>query len=257
MSFAGGTVCVFSTQREHEPANEDAAAVLPFDGSSGILAVADGVGGGRSGGEAARLALEAVAETIENAAQQGLSLRAAVLDGFEAANRRIQRLGTGAATTLAVVEVRGGRIRPYHTGDSTILVTGQRGRVKLQTVDHSPAGFLLEAGVLDETEAIHHEERHLLLNAVGSASMRIEVGTARKMAVRDTLLLASDGLADNLLREEIVDVVRKGSLEDAARVLAIRARSRMRGSAEGQPSKPDDLTFILFRRDPVTQPKLT
>ena len=42
-----------------------------------------------------------------------------------------------------------------------ILTTGQRGRLRMQTVSHSPVGFAIEYGLLDESEAMHHEERHL------------------------------------------------------------------------------------------------
>jgi serine/threonine protein phosphatase PrpC len=129
-----------------------------------------------------------------------------------------------------------------------ILVVGQRGRVKLQTTSHSPVGFAVEAGVLDEREAMHHEDRHLVSNVVGSPEMKIEIGPRLRLAMHDTVLLASDGLFDNLHIEEIVDRVRKGPLEVAARRLAQDSWERMTCPRSGQPCKPDDLTFILFRR---------
>ena len=52
---------------------------------------------------------------------------------------------------------------------------------------------------------------------------------------------------DNLLVEEVVQVVRKGPLEAAARALADLARRRMLQPEEGHPSKADDLTFIVYR----------
>jgi hypothetical protein len=42
--------------------------------------------------------------------------------------------------------------------------------------------------------------------------------------------------------------VRQGKLRRAADTLVRAAVGRMTAPAEGQPSKPDDLTFILFRR---------
>jgi hypothetical protein len=45
-----------------------------------------------------------------------------------------------------------------------------------------------------------------------------------------------------------VATVRKGPLRQAARRLAERALERMEGGQEGEPSKPDDLTFVIFRR---------
>jgi serine/threonine protein phosphatase PrpC len=230
--------------------NEDAAVVLLLDERRFVLAVADGVGGLPAGDQAARLSLETLVEALSAPGADGPSLRPAVLDGIERANERVQGLGVGAATTLAVVTVDGDRMRPYHVGDSTILAVGQRGLIRLQTVDHSPTGYGVEAGLLREAEAIHHEERHIVSNVVGSASMRIEVGAALHLRPRDTLLLATDGLFDNLRLDEIVQRIRKGALAAGAQTLAAAGRRRMTQEVPGQPSKPDDLTFVLYRPQP-------
>ena len=60
-------------------------------------------------------------------------------------------------------------------------------------------------------------------------------------------MLASDGLSDNLLTPEIVELVRKGPLEKASRAMAGRAAKRMELADGSAPSKPDDLTFLIFR----------
>jgi serine/threonine protein phosphatase PrpC len=129
-----------------------------------------------------------------------------------------------------------------------ILAVGQRGRVKLQTVSHSPVGYAYEAGLLDETEAMHHEDRHLVSNVIGSPDMRIEIGPPVCLAPRDTLLLASDGLLDNLYNDEIVERARKGPLKGVVHSLAGACRERMTHPQQGAPSKPDDLTLVVFRR---------
>ena len=83
---------------------------------------------------------------------------------------------------------------------------------------------------------------------IGSEAMRIDVGSPVRLAARDTVLLASDGLADNLASDEIVEHIRKGSLLDAANELVAHARQRMNDPAPSHPSKPDDLTFVLLRQ---------
>ena len=153
----------------------------------------------------------------------------------------------GAGTTLAVVELDGRTVRPYHVGDSMILVVGGRGKIKLQTVPHSPVGYGVEAGLLDEREAMHHESRHVVSNVIGSSEMHIAVGPPIKLAPRDTVLLASDGLFDNLYSTRIAESVRKGKLQAAVQRLICASQQRMTGDQDGQPSKPDDLTFIAFR----------
>ena len=235
--------------------NEDAAAVVSLSNGLGVLIVADGLGGHASGETAAQLAVEhvelALREADEDADQplDATQLRTAILNGFESANRAVLELGTGAATTLCVAELQPDKIRTYHVGDSGIYLIGQRGKLKLQTIAHSPIGYALESGLIDETDAIHHEHRHMISNVLGSEEMRIEIGPALSMAARDTLLLATDGLLDNLLIDEIVQRVRKGPLVDAVQRLVDDAWRRMRTQlSEASPSKPDDLTIVAFRR---------
>lgn len=247
--FCGGHAVVFSQRCPgKERPNEDAAALIPYGETAGLLVVADGVGGQRGGAQASGMAISLLATSVRRARREGTDLRDAVLNGVEAANHAVAALGVGAGTTLAVLEISGRTVRPFHVGDSMILAVGQRGRIKLQTVPHSPTGYAVEAGLLDAEEALRHEERHLVSNMVGTPDMRVEMGSAMRLADRDTVLLASDGLSDNLTEEEIVEFVRKGPLEGAAERLAATCRARMeRDGDEEAPSKPDDLTFVLFR----------
>lgn len=227
--------------------NEDAAGIVAAGPDSAVLAVADGVGGAPAGRQAASIAIHCIASAVRDAIRQGHELRYGILNGFEAANEEVLALSVGAATTLAVVEIAGSTVRPFHVGDSFMLVAGQRGKVKSQTIPHSPTGYAIESGLLDEEDAMHHEERHVISNVIGSDEMRIDVGSPVELAPRDTLVLASDGLSDNLLTPEIVEQVRKGPLEKVAVSMSRLARTRMDIADGATPSKPDDLTFLVFR----------
>ena len=157
-------------------------------------------------------------------------------------------LANGSATTMTVITIEGLIARSYQIGDSEALVVGQRGLIKLQTTAHSPTGFAVEAGFLDEREALHHEDRHLVSNFLGTSDMRIDVGAGVELRPRDTVLVASDGLTDNVHLDEIVEQVRTGGLVDSAAAVVKLAEERMSGAVSGQPSKPDDLSLILFRK---------
>jgi serine/threonine protein phosphatase PrpC len=228
-------------------ANEDAAALIPLDDGSAVLAVADGLGGTKQGEQAASLAVRSLLLALEPAERERSTLRTAILNGIERASQAVARLGTGAATTLTVAEIQEDVVRPYHVGDSMLLVVSQRGRIKFQSVAHSPVGFAFESGLLGESEALHHEDRHLVSNVLGARDMRIEIGPTLRLAPRDTLLLASDGLGDNLRLREIAERARSGPIGGCAERLVADARRRMTEPAAGEPSKPDDLTLLLFR----------
>lgn len=248
LPLAGGDAAVFTVPSPgKETVNEDAAAIIPIDHESAVLVVADGLGGCRAGEDASRLAVERVRDAVSQHADSSVGLRTAILNGIEDANRAVIDLARDAATTLAVVEIRGRSVRPYHVGDSVILLVGNRGKIKLQTVSHSPVAYAVESGMLDEEDAMHHDERHVVSNFIGDPEMRIEIGPVTDMALLDTLLVASDGLADNLHVSEIVERIRKGPLAQAASEMSQDALQRMQNPTPGYPSKPDDLTFIAYR----------
>lgn len=224
--------------------NEDALSVAEC-GDGVLLAVADGVGGRRGGHRASSIVVDAIAHALE---YPTAAPERRVVDAIHRANLTLTQDPKAGATTVAVVELTGDSLRPYHVGDSTLVVSGQRGRIKVRTVDHSPVGYMLAAGELSEEQAIHHPERHHVSNAVGDLAMQVEVGPTLGLAARDTVVLGTDGLFDNLHLHEIIETVRRGPLGDAAKRLAKRCHDRMLRPERAAPSKPDDITFILYRR---------
>ena len=73
--------------------------------------------------------------------------------------------------------------------------------------------------------------------------MRVDIGPVIKLASKDTLVLASDGLTDNLGVSDIVEQVRKGTIVDAGTKLfdsVLESMSIPSGSV-------DDVATVLFR----------
>lgn len=228
-------------------AGEDAAALIPVTKDRIALAIADGVGGLPAGRRAAATAVNRLRDSLKRIDKDDERPRTAILDGMEAANEELCNLGAGSATTLVVADVQDNMVRTFHVGDSVAWLIGQRGVIKFQTTPHSPVGFAVEAGLINADEALEHDELHVITNVIGSHEMIIEMSTPTPIAKKDTLLLASDGLMDNVLPDEIIELVRTGPLDEAIQALWDLAASRMRGEDENKPSKPDDFSAILFR----------
>jgi serine/threonine protein phosphatase PrpC len=227
-----GELAVFSAGNPLRPGNQDGALVVELGGAT-VLAVADGMGGAAAGALAAELTLDRLQKTLcaagEAAASSWSRLRSVVLDGLEQANADVcRRRGVGGATIVIAV-IYGNRMRCIYAGDSQALVVGQRGIIKMLTTRHSPVGYAVEAGVLDLDEALFHPLLHVLSNAVGSPSMYVEVGPELRLLAKDTVLLATDGLFDNLFVDDVAETIRKGKLMSCAATLCARARARMEG----------------------------
>lgn len=246
----GEAAVVCRTRPDGNGPNEDAAGVFTLSCGTAVLAIADGMGGGRAGHVASAMVIDSLSDQLDESSEDDAGVRTAILNALEQANRQIISMGLGAATTAAIVEVTPEALRPYHVGDSMILLTGQRGKVKLKTVMHSPVGFASESGILDDEQAMHHDERHVVSNAVGMTDMSMEVGSLTPIASRDTLVMGTDGLFDNLSVDEVVDTVRRGPIGQAADGLAQLAHERMVAPTPDSPSKPDDLSIIVYRPHP-------
>jgi len=248
-SLGGGTVVAYSDRSpDRETENEDTVAAIPYGPEAVVLVVADGVGGLPGGKRASETAVKILADSLHVARTETLLLRTAILDGIEAANKSVLDIGNGSATTMTVVTIEGLVARTYQVGDSEAIIVGQRGLIKSQTMVHSPTGFAVEAGFLDKREALHHEERHLLSNFVGTNDMRIDIGPAVQLRPRDTVLLASDGLTDNIQIDDVIDIMRTGPMAKSMESMIRLAHHRMINESKLQPSKPDDLSIILFRK---------
>jgi len=247
-SMYSGIAAVFSTRSPgKETANEDSLALVPVNQTSQILVIADGMGGLPAGEEASRTVIKQLIKSLNRVNKEDISVREAILDAIEQANKVILDCKNGSGTTLVVAELQGNILRTYHAGDSIIMLMGNRGKIKFSAIAHSPTGYALEAGLINEAEAMSHEHRHLISNYVGNTDMRVEISPTIQMAPRDTLLLASDGLSDNLYDNEIVEICRKGPVKACSNKLAAECRRYMLQPEMNRGYHPDDLTFIMFR----------
>lgn len=182
--------------------NED--AVL---GTDHLAAVADGMGG-VPGGDVA----SAVATSLVEAAFTGRSvdeLPAAV----RAANRAIwdRTLAdaglVGMGTTISAVGLTAdGTIALVNVGDSRVCLF-RDGALTQLTEDHSVTAELVRRGELDEHEARGHPHHGFLTRALG-VGPRVEVDVATHPAVvGDRLLVATDGLFNEMSDDEIAVVL--------------------------------------------------
>lgn len=258
--IASGTAGLFTRRSPGKRTpSEDTAALLSAGRDRGLLVVADGVGGHAGGAEAAEAAVHALSEAWQAAVVNGSDTQLAILEAIQQAHRTVMSWGRGSATTILVADLRPPekeddpsvctRARCYHAGDSMALLVNADGALQHHTVSHSPVGYAQEAGLLDEAEALVHEERHLVSNALGLPEMHIEVGPSLTLEATDTLVLGSDGLYDNLTLGEIQDLVRKEPVPDALGRLVEASRGRMTAPRPGLPCKPDDLTVVIWRPD--------
>lgn len=229
-----------SPERPPGRPGEDAAGVFSCEAGVLVLAVADGMGGQRGGARASKMAVEALGERVrEDASVSG------IVGAFDDAQAKTVRRRGAGATTMVAARVTAKGLRLFNVGDSEAMLINSRRRIKVRTTVQSPVGYLTAAGAITPDEAVVHDYRHLLSSAIGIDAMRLEVCGEAEIGRRDTLVLGSDGLFDNMFEEDLMAALRGRDLGKVADRLADRVSERMAGY--GPPSKADDMSFILYR----------
>ncbi len=172
-----------------------------------LVIVADGMGGHEGGEVASELAVRMVAEGYASAETDP---QAALVQAFQAANSEIYHLArrhrqlAGMGTTCTAVAVVNGMAYSAHVGDSRAYLV-RADRIYRMTEDHSVTMALVREGLLTLKEARDHDQRNVILRAMGTHP-ELEVATwDAPFALRpgDRLVLCSDGLHDSLTDPEI------------------------------------------------------
>jgi len=226
----------------HPDSNEDSLAVVRIGDEGLLLVVADGCGGMPAGDRASQVAIEAVTERIARSRNE--EPVAAVLAAFDDANSAVTDLRLGAGSTLTALLIEGDRARAFSAGDSPALIVGQRGAVRFVSLAHSPTGYGVEAGLMTESEAASHEDSGVVLNVLGFPEMFVHVGPPVTLRPMDTVVVASDGLTDNIPVDLVSKLCRVDSARAALESLAGEASRRMTEEPAGH---PDDLSILLYR----------
>ena len=244
LAFASVAVATI-TNVGHGPNNEDAAAVFAIDQDKGIAAVADGAGGLPAGAAAS----QQIIDTINRASRsfkkkKALSLREAAIDCIFSANRKILRKKNGSGSTVAMMLVEKNKVQPIYVGDSILIVTGRHGKIKYINFPHSPIGYLYRGGIGVNDPKQLAALNHIVSNLLGTQEMYIEIGPLLTLNKKDTVLLCSDGLSDIMVTKDIVNLIRSGTLEQAASALL----NKIKHITQSKFAEHDDITFCLLRR---------
>lgn len=231
----------FTSQGKGRVNNEDCLRVLP---ESGLFMVADGMGGHLAGEVASQIAVDAVADYLQQAeadpaASAELRLHRAVAYAnsliYADSCRREEHCNMGS--TLALVWQQQQLVYLAHIGDSRIYHFNQEHARQL-TQDHSVVGQMLQKGSITPEEALHHPKRNVLTRALGveekvQADVRIF-----QLPLPGFLLLCTDGLSAYLPMNTVLpQVAARVKPEQMLPVLAELAK---------EAGSQDDITCVLL-----------
>jgi len=185
-----------------------------------VAMVADGVGGGAKGGEASRIALEAVTQYVSQSMQCYYAADrtddAAFIDALQEAalqcHQELLRRGDenaefrGMATTLTLYLGVWPRAYLLQVGDSRCYLLRDRELTQI-TRDQTIAQELIDLGVLTRADAANTRLAHSLSSSLGGRQTE-PVVTRFDMNWSTVVLLCSDGLTKHVAEDHIRERLR-------------------------------------------------
>lgn len=196
------------------------------DGNDYIFAVADGMGGEKSGEYASRIAVEKITRILppylkkrKNGTIEGY--QDAFQKVFEETHRALTYLGhsydecSNMGSTLSLVWFTGFQTLFSHIGDSRIYYLHSNGKLDQISHDHTYVGFQFRSGQLSEREARLHPRKNALQRALGAGQQIINPQIdSLPFHPDDSFLLCSDGLVDGLWDKHILRLLNHPTQEE-------------------------------------------
>lgn len=201
-----------------------------------VFVVCDGMGGHQAGEVASQMAVDVIRDyrfSQENTATE-------IEEAIRLANRRICEAGDaqieygGMGTTLTMGVLFDLILTIGHVGDSRAYLVRDC-KIQQLTMDHSVVAELVRNGSITQSEALVHPHRHVITQALGAGSIKVDVGSFQLQA-HDRLLICSDGLTDVVDDAAIAAVVDAHEPQTSVDLLIDRA---VNGGG------PDNVTVVI------------
>lgn len=222
--------------------NEDYCLIEP---ALGLYVLADGMGGAKAGECASRMAVDAVAEIVQQAGRRDSQV---LLSAVEEANRRVVEAAhsdpslEGMGTTLVAALEVDGALSVASVGDSRAYLLDGTG-LRVITDDQTWVNEVGRPMGLDEESLRNHPWRHVLTMAIGASAPLTVNYYSVPVEPGSLVLICSDGLHGVVESPQLEQILRGGrsgvSLEESCRRLVDAAKD-----AGG----PDNVTVLLVRK---------
>lgn len=216
--------------RVHASSLDDDLGPLETDSRAFLFLVADGVGGLSLADAGSLRAVRTVAQyllqmselfaRVRPSEEEALleRLRASVLRGHEALLELAGEAAEMAATTLTMVTVVWPRAFLVHAGDSRCYRL-RGGELQRMTTDQTMAQAMIDAGAIQPGSAAASRLGHVLVSALGSSHLDIQL-TVTDVQRSDRWLLCTDGLTKHVSEAELGEALsRAASAESICRHL--------------------------------------
>lgn len=167
-----------------------------------LIAIADGMGGRPGGNIASRLAIDTVAQELE----QGVSLDPNKLLSEISSKLRDAETSDleGMGTTLTFLILNGQQGSFFHVGDTRLYLLRGNG-LKTLTKDQTEVQKLIDEGVLSKARADRYRRKNILISVITAKDTHALQSGTLELKPGDRLILSTDGFHELVSKKEIRD----------------------------------------------------
>lgn len=221
--------------------NEDFANYLECEEFK-IYVVADGMGGHNAGEIASKMAAEEIVNYIKDNYNEESKERI-LREAIEKANSKIyihslkSDILNGMGTTITACFITKDGVQIANVGDSSCFGIKGKNIIKI-TKDHSLVQELVDLGTISENDAINHPKKNIITRAIGTNdTVEVDIFSIGSEDY-DLYLLCSDGLTNEIMKEDIIDIIyEEKELSNACEKLVNIAKYK---------GGRDNITVLLF-----------
>lgn len=209
-----------------------------------ILLVADGLGGHEGGEIASLLAVDTIAQTLLEMADQAVPVAEQLVHAVDAAHEAICKYHGAKgrtrhmASTLTAVHVGPEVMTIAQVGDSRAYRLSA-GKLTLLTEDQTVVHMMQKKGMLTAEEAQTHPHRNIILQALGQDKAVYPELQTLSFQHNDCLLLCSDGLSSYVEQAQIEAIMASDEDEQVRCRRLVEAANGVGGA--------DNVTVLLAR----------
>lgn len=212
---------LYTNPGAHTP-NEDAID-FTADETSGVWALADGLGGHARGEQASKHAVKAMtALSIPKLTDELFE------DSFQTINAEIFA-ENGPRTTLVSAILKDGELRFANVGDSRMYYF-RKGELFQRSADHSVAYSAYASGEVNYGDIRFHPDRSRLIRAIGtSETVQVQAYPAIAVETGDAFLLCSDGFWEYIFETEMeIDLLKSAEPKEWVDFMLLRIVRRIK-----------------------------
>ena len=172
------------------------------DVESGIVAVADGVGGNNAGAVASHF----VATRLSKTDTVGLELLSQINTNLITLSQSSPQYSS-MATTLSGVQLADAKTLVFHIGNTRVYALQGGKYLKQLTADDTTLNYLITSGQLSPEEAENFDKKNEIIACFGGGTPALFKAKISNAEIASPIMLTSDGIHDYLSTDELEDVI--------------------------------------------------